>query len=99
MAAQKKFRITFVPLFEKYHVAACFSGHDHDLQHSLPANSTVNYFGVGGGSDTRTAGHADFTKYSVSSLGFGVVSVDDKTMKFNFVNDKGEQLYSYEIHK
>jgi len=88
-----------VPLFEKYHVDACFSGHDHDLQHSQPENSTVEYFGNGGGSETRPAGHATFTKYSEASLGFGVVSLTQSTMRFTFVNDKGEQVYTHEIHK
>jgi tartrate-resistant acid phosphatase type 5 len=90
---------TLVPLFEKYHVDACFSGHDHDLQHSRPDNSTVEYFGNGGGSDTRPAGNSSFTKYSNASLGFGVVSLTQSIMRFSFVNDKGEQIYKYEIHK
>jgi hypothetical protein len=88
-----------VPLFEKYHVDACFSGHDHDLQHSHPDNSTIEYFGNGGGSDTRPAGKSSFTKYSNASLGFGVVSLTQNTMRFSFVNEKGEQVYIYEIHK
>jgi predicted MPP superfamily phosphohydrolase len=95
----KEIQDTFVPLFEKYRVDACFSGHDHDLQHSRPDNSTVEYFGTGGGSDTRPAGQADFTKFSKASLGFGVVSLTQSTMRFSFVNDKGEQVYMYEIHK
>jgi Calcineurin-like phosphoesterase. len=88
-----------VPLFEKYHVDACFSGHDHDLQHSHPDNSSIEYFGNGGGSDTRPVGLAAFTIYSNASLGFGVVSLIQNTMRFSFVNEKGEQLYTYEIHK
>ena len=89
----------FVPLFEKYHVNACFSGHDHDLQHSRPDSATVEYFGCGGGSETRPAGQAAFTKYSNASLGFGVVSLTQHTMRFSFVNDKGEQIYQYEIRR
>ncbi|MGD1045449.1 MAG: metallophosphoesterase [Bacteroidota bacterium] len=90
---------TFVPLFEKYHVNACFSGHDHDLQHSRPDSATVEYFGCGGGSETRPAGQAAFTKYSNASLGFGVVSISQRTMRFSFVDDKGEQIYHYEIYR
>ncbi|HTY00063.1 MAG TPA: metallophosphoesterase [Bacteroidota bacterium] len=89
----------FVPLFKKYHVDACFSGHDHDLQHSHPEGSTVEYFGVGGGSESRPTGHAVFTKYSNASLGFGVVSVSSSTTRFSFVNANGEQVYTYEIRK
>jgi hypothetical protein len=89
----------FVPMFEKYHVSACFSGHDHDLQHSRPEHATVEYFGCGGGSETRPAGQAAFTKYSNASLGFGVVSISQRTMRFSFVNDTGEQIYQYEIHR
>ena len=88
-----------VPIFEKYHVDVCFSGHDHDLQHSHPANSTIEYFGCGGGSDTRPAGQADFTKFSVASLGFGVVSLTDNKFKLSFVNQAGKNLYNYEITK
>ena len=88
----------FVSLFEKYHVNACFSGHDHDLQHSRTDSATVEYFGCGGGSENRPAGHAYFTKYSVGSLGFGVVSVKSSIARISFVNEAGQQLYSYEIH-
>ena len=88
----------FVPLFEKYHVNACFSGHDHDLQHSRPDSATVEYFGFGGGSENRPAGHAYFTKYSVGSLGFGVVSMTSSIARISFVNEAGQQLYTYEIH-
>ena len=59
----------------------------------------VEYFGCGGGSDTRPAGQAAFTKYSVATLGFGVISLTENTMRFSFVNEKGEQIYTYEIHK
>jgi tartrate-resistant acid phosphatase type 5 len=90
---------TFVPLFEKYHVDACFSGHDHDLQHSHPENSTIEYFGCGGGSETRPAGKSSFTKFSEASLGFGVVSMTQNTMKFSFVNEQGLQIYTYDIYK
>ena len=90
---------SLVPLFEKYHVDACFSGHDHDLQHSHPDNSTIQYFGCGGGSEPRPAGHATFTKYSVASLGFGVVSLTRQSMRISFVNEHGEQLYTYDIRK
>lgn len=95
----KEIITNFVPLFEKYNVDACFSGHDHDLQHSHPENSTIEYFGVGGGSSPRTAGKESFSKYSFSSLGFGVVSLTSNIFKFSFVNDKGDQLYSYELKK
>jgi hypothetical protein len=95
----KEVQNTFVPLFEKYHVDACFSGHDHDLQHSHPENSTIEYFGTGGGSETRPVGTKDFTKFSQASLGFGAVSLTQSTMRLSFVNEKGERLYTYEIHK
>jgi len=51
----------WVPLFERYHVDACFSGHDHDLQHSHPEGGAIDYFGVGGGSETRPVGQTAFT--------------------------------------
>ena len=88
----------FVPLFEKYHVNACFSGHDHDLQHSRPDSATVEYFGCGGGSENRPAGSAYFTKYSVGSLGFCVVSMTSNIARISFVNEAGQQLYTYNIH-
>jgi predicted phosphohydrolase len=89
----------WVPLFEQYHVDACFSGHDHDLQHSHPAGATVEYFGVGGGSETRPVGHEPFTKFSRSSLGFGVASLSPKLLTFTFINDQGEAIYKQRIAK
>ena len=56
-------------------------------------------FGCGGGSENRPAGHAYFTKYSVGSLGFGVVSVTSSIARISFVNEAGQQLYTYEIHR
>jgi acid phosphatase len=88
---------TFVPMFEKYRVAACFSGHDHDLQHSRPDGSTVEYFGCGGGADPRAVGTATFTKFSKSSLGFAAVSVTREMMRLRFLSDTGAELYHYEI--
>lgn len=95
----KEVQQKLVPLFEKYKVDACFSGHDHDLQHSRPENSAIEYFGNGGGSETRPVGKAAFTKYSNASLGFGTVLLTPRNLKFTFVNEKGENLYSYEIKK
>jgi len=95
----KEIQNLFVPLFDKYKVDACFSGHDHDMQHSRPDNSTVEYIGTGGGSETRPVGKADFTKYSNASLGFSVVSLTQNKMRLCFVNELGEQIYIYEIHK
>ena len=89
----------WVPLFEQYHVDACFSGHDHDLQHSHPDHATVEYFGVGGGSDTRPAGKAAFTRFSKASLGFGVASLTRQALRFTFVNDQGAPLYTCELKK
>jgi len=88
-----------VPLFEKYHVDACFSGHDHDMQHSRPEGATVEYFGFGGGSETRPVGKAAFTRFAQASLGFGVVSVDSASAKVSFINEKGEQIYTFTIRK
>ncbi len=95
----KEIQVLLVPLFEKYKVDACFSGHDHDLQHSRPEQSTIEYFGCGGGSETRPAGQKAFTKFSKASLGFGAVSLTRNVMRFSFVDDKGEQVYEYEIKK
>lgn len=95
----KEIQVMVLPLFEKYHVDACFSGHDHDLQHSHADGSTIEFFGCGGGSETRPAGKAAFTKFSKASLGFGAVSVTRNVMRFSFVDEKGEQVYSYDIRK
>ena len=88
-----------VPIFKKHHVDACFSGHDHDLQHSHPKDSQIEYFGCGGGSETRPAGNEDFTKFSNSSLGFGVVSLTDNVFKLSFVNESGKVIYKFDIKK
>jgi hypothetical protein len=90
---------SFVPMFEKYHVDAVFSGHDHDLQHSKPEGSTVDYFGVGGGSGARITSQGSFSKFCISSLGFGVVSVTSKEFRISFINKTGEVLYQYDKKK
>jgi len=89
----------WVPLFERYHVDACFSGHDHDLQHSHPAAGTVEYFGVGGGSETRPVGREAFTRFSRASLGFGLVALTRKVLTFTFINEQGEAIYTTKLTK
>ena len=88
------------PLFDKYHVDAYFSGHEHDLQYQLPAGSTVNYFISGAGAEVRPTGSlSGQTKFSAAIPGFMAVSITEKDMVVKIIDEKGKTLYETTIPK
>ncbi len=88
------------PLFDKYHVDAYFSGHEHDLQYQLPAGSTVHYFVSGGGAEVRpTNSLTGQTKFSAAIPGFIAASISRDDLHVTFIDPKGKTLYATTISK
>jgi metallophosphoesterase superfamily enzyme len=87
------------PILEQYKVDAYIAGHEHDLQHNQPANTNVEHFVSGGGSEVRPVAQREFTTFAQSSAGFASLSMSEQSLLLQFINDKGEQIYHYSITK
>ena len=83
------------PLFEKYHVQLYICGHDHDIQHLREKGKNVDYFVTGTGGELRENSSNELSIYSASIPGFSLVSFKADSLKYNFVNTKGEIVYQY----
>jgi tartrate-resistant acid phosphatase type 5 len=87
-------RKLFRPIFDKYHVDAYFSGHEHNLQYIKPEGCT-NYFVSGAGSETTPViVHPDGGKFAKSQNGFMNFAVSADQLEVNVINYLGENLYS-----
>jgi 3',5'-cyclic AMP phosphodiesterase CpdA len=87
------------PILEKNKVNVYFCGHIHNFQHICPATSRVNYVVNSSGSQARSVKAIDGTLFCSPDPGFTICSADYKTFKFFFINQKGENIYSYTLSK
>jgi acid phosphatase len=85
------------PLLKHYGVQAYFNGHDHDLQHVV--RDGVHYLTSGAGARTRSSGSIVGTRFSSDSLGFISARLRPEALSIEFINERGESLYSSEIPK
>ena len=83
------------PLFEKYNVQLYICGHDHDMQHLREKGKNVDYFVTGTGGELRDNSSNEMSVYSASISGFSLLSFKGDSLKYNFVNTKGEIVYKY----
>jgi tartrate-resistant acid phosphatase type 5 len=84
------------PILEKHQVTAYFCGHDHDLQHQKMNNSEVEYFVSGAGSDVRKGVTLrETTKFAEAIQGFAAVSIQSKELKLQFIDYKGNVIYTF----
>jgi hypothetical protein len=79
---------------EKYGVQLYLSGHDHDLQHQKP-KGTVDYVVSGAGSQTRRTTQHLTTLFSKDVSGFAAFSITRDSLYLNFIDYKGNLLYTY----
>ena len=85
------------PLLEKHGVDIYFCGHIHNFQHIRPASSKVHYVVNSSGSLARQVKATEGTLFSSSDEGFTVCSVDHHSLRFFFINHKGQTIYNYEL--
>ncbi len=86
------------PLFEKHHVDAYISGHEHDVQVMKPVNG-VNYIIVGNGSSIRDTRWGDNTLAAMSELGFGWVQFGRNEMLLQIVNHANTVIWATRLKK
>lgn len=90
---------SFGPLFEKYKVDAYFCGHEHHLEFDQPAGYHFVQIISGSGAEATAVSTADFSKFAVQDYGFVAASLTAKSLLLQYINDKGEVLYTTEVKK
>ena len=81
----KDVRAIYAPLFVRYGVQLVLSGHEHDYQRSVPVDG-VTYVISGAGARTRRTGTADFTATSFSWHHFLEITVFDRHLVVQAMN-------------
>ena len=101
----RKFPVTpemerfLVPRLARYGVAAYISGHEHRLEHIVPAGSATHYFVSGAASETRTGGRMPGARFVSSHSGFFAMSLTRDSLIAQAVDDEGRMLYRTAIVK
>jgi len=90
---------SFGPLFEKYKIDAYFCGHEHHLEFDQPAGYHFVQVISGSGAEATSVSSADFSKFAVQDYGFVAASLTAKSLLLQYINDKGEVLYTTEVKK
>lgn len=75
-----------------------FAGHEHDMQH-VKAAGKMHHFVSGAGSEVRPTGMLDISLFAGSEHAFAAVSLTKDEMLVQFINFKGELMYSYSLEK
>lgn len=82
------------PLMEKYNAQIYFCGHDHDFQHLKDKGGKVDFIVTGTGGEPRPASSDEHSIFSGSVPGFSVISFAGDSIKVDFVDSKGNLVYS-----
>jgi len=90
---QKELVSTIVPLMKKYNVSAYFNGHEHDLQHI--ERDGLHFITSGAGSEVRSTGSIEGTKFAKSMHGFVTVSLTNTEALLQFVDEK--EMVQYKL--
>jgi len=90
---------SFGPLFEKYKVDAYFCGHEHILEFDKAEGYHFVQVISGAGGEATPVTSADYAKFVVQDFGFVGASLTAKSMLLQYINEKGEILYTTEVKK
>lgn len=85
---------SLVPILERHGVQAYFAGHDHNLQHHRPKDSTVDYFISGAGSLTREVAQTPSTLFALRTPGFMAVSLTATRMDIRALDENNTLVYA-----
>ena len=81
------------PLLHKYGVDFYFGGHVHTFQHNVVDG--MNYIVTTSGSKKRFSNPWYYTQFHAKSLGFTLCSITPAGFRVSFINENGEELYSF----
>ena len=86
----------WLPLFQKYGVAAYFCGHDHDLQHlEFEGVSTSFVVSGGGGAAITKLKKPERKPYSESTCGFSHLLVTKDQLTLRHIDPAQKQLHAF----
>ena len=88
-----------VPRLARHGVAAYISGHEHRLEHIVPAGSVTHYFVSGAASETRTGGRMPGARFVSSRSGFFVMSITPDSLIVQAVDYDGRMSYRAALTK
>jgi acid phosphatase type 7 len=91
------FRRHFMPVIQRHGVALVLSGHDHHYERSKPQDGTTYIVTGGGGHGTREVGRSDFTQFSVETLHFVQVEVNESEIFVHAIDGTGVEFDSARI--
>lgn len=86
-------------LLRKYEVDFYFAGHIHNFQHIKLDESPVDYIVNSSGSLSRPVQKTAGTQFCSDLSGFTICSVGHHTFGINFIDAKGNVIYSFEKKK
>lgn len=85
----------FVPLFDKHGVDVYFCGHNHSLE-LIKTETPTLYVTSGGGSDPQSrVENLPYNLFGVAQSGFVLSSFTKDSLQLDFINKKGQRIYSY----
>lgn len=94
-------RTVLEPLFDKYHVAVAFAGHDHFYERIKPQHG-VAYFVVGGSAKLRE-GNVRRAEFAAASFdtdnSFLLVEIDGDEMRFQAISRTGKTIDSGSLRR
>jgi len=86
-------------LIDKYKVDAYIAGHDHSLQHIVPAPGHTHHFVSGSASEATQVGMLNESKFAQSQYGFMLFSITPQKILVQTIDHTGAILYTTEIKK
>ncbi len=85
----------FVPLFNQYGVDVYFCGHNHSLELIKTETQTLYVTSGGGSTPQSRIQNLDYNLFGVAESGFVLSTFTKDTMQLDFLNKKGQRLYSH----
>lgn len=85
----------FVPIFDDHGLDIYFCGHNHSLE-LIKTDTKTLYITSGGGSNPQSRiDNKPYNLFGVAEAGFALSCFDADSVQIDFVNKRGERLYSY----
>jgi len=87
------------PLIDKYKVDAYIAGHEHSLQHIVPAPGRTHHFVSGAASEATQVGMLPESKFAQTQYGFMLFSVSAQKILVQVIDFNGNVIYTTEVKK
>jgi hypothetical protein len=92
-------RASLKPLIDKYKVDVYIAGHEHSLQHIVPAPGRTHHFISGAASEATPVGMLPESKFAQTQYGFMLFAVSSQKILVQTIDYNGTVIYTTEIKK